>query len=88
MDSYYLVDLVRESTITALWVSAPVLVVGMIVALAMATLQALTQLQEQTVAFVPKLFAMMFVLAMALPWVIDQLVNYTRELIQNIPGSL
>jgi flagellar biosynthetic protein FliQ len=58
--------------------------VGLVVGL----LQALTQIQEQTVAFVPKLFAMILVLSLTLPWLITQVVDYARELIENIPKTL
>jgi flagellar biosynthetic protein FliQ len=51
-------------------------------------LQALTQIQEQTVAFVPKLIAMALALAVALPWIVNQLVSYTERLILEIPLKL
>jgi flagellar biosynthetic protein FliQ len=59
-------------------------VVGLLIGL----LQALTQIQEQTVAFVPKLIAMAVALGLSLPWVLTRLIEYSRELIQNIPSSL
>jgi len=49
-------------------------------------LQALTQIQEQTVAFVPKLIAMVLVLSLALPWLIARMVQYSTDLIAGIPG--
>ena len=88
MDTHDIVTLAREAIMMALWISAPVLIVGMVVGLIVGLLQALTQVQEQTVAFVPKLFAMIVVLSVTLPWLIMQLVDYSRELIENIPHSL
>jgi flagellar biosynthesis protein FliQ len=88
MDTHDAITLAREAVMFALWISAPVLVVGMAVGLVVGLLQAITQVQEQTVAFVPKLFAMILVLSMTMPWLIMQLVDYTRELIENIPHSL
>ena len=58
--------------------------IGLLVGL----IQALTQIQEQTVAFVPKLIAMVVALGLSLPWVLTRLVEYSRELISNIPGTL
>ncbi len=58
--------------------------VGLIIGL----LQALTQVQEQTVAFVPKLVAMGFALAFTLPWVLGQLIEYSERLFMNIPNTL
>ena len=60
----------------------------MLVGLIVGLLQALTQIQEQTVAFVPKLIAMAVALGISLPWVMTRLIEYSRELIQNIPGTL
>jgi flagellar biosynthetic protein FliQ len=48
----------------------------------------LTQIQEQTVAFVPKLIAMVAALALAMPWILTRLIEYSRELIVSIPELL
>jgi flagellar biosynthetic protein FliQ len=50
--------------------------------------QALTQIQEQTVVFVPKIIVMLLVLSVSLPWLISQMLQYTTELISGIPGRL
>ena len=60
------------------------LAVGLVVGL----LQAVTQVQEQSVAFVAKLAAMAAVLSLMLPWLLDQLVQYSHDLIVNIPNTL
>jgi flagellar biosynthesis protein FliQ len=88
MDPQDAIDLAREAVMITLWISAPVLIVGMLVGLTVGLVQALTQIQEQTVAFVPKLFAMILVLSLMLPWLITQMVDYTRDLFENIPKSL
>jgi flagellar biosynthetic protein FliQ len=69
-----------------LLIGAPVLLAGMAVGLLIGLLQALTQIQEQTVAFVPKLIAMVLVLSLALPWLIARMVQYSSDLIAGIPG--
>jgi flagellar biosynthetic protein FliQ len=51
-------------------------------------LQALTQVQEQTVAFVPKLLAMIVTLGLSLPWVLTRLIEYSEHLISNIPNTM
>jgi flagellar biosynthesis protein FliQ len=48
--------------------------------------QALTQIQEQTVVFVPKLVAMILILSLTLPWLISQMLQYSSNLISGIPG--
>ena len=82
------VDLAREAIVVATLISAPVLVAGMVVGLLVGLLQALTLVQEQTVAFVPKMIAMVLALGFSLPWLLTRLVEYSRELISNIPGTL
>lgn len=88
MDPQLAVDLGREALVIAALISAPVLIAGMVVGMAVGLIQALTQIQEQTVAFVPKLIAMALVLGLSLPWVLTRLIEYSRELIANIPASL
>ena len=82
------IDLGREALVIATLIAAPVLLAGMLVGLLIGLLQALTQIQEQTVAFVPKLIAMVLAVGLSMPWVMSRLIEYSRELIQNIPNSL
>ncbi len=82
------IDLGREAIVIATLIAAPVLVAGMLVGLIVGLIQALTQIQEQTVAFVPKLIAMVAGAGLSLPWVLTRLIEYSRELISNIPGTL
>ncbi len=79
------IDISRQAMLITLLVAGPVLLAGMIVGLLIGLVQALTQIQEQTVAFVPKLVAMVAVLAITLPWVLTKLVEYSVELISDIP---
>jgi flagellar biosynthesis protein FliQ len=88
MDPQDAVDLGRQALVIAGLVSAPVLVAGMVVGLVIGLLQALTQIQEQTVAFVPKLIAMALALAVSLPWILTRLLDYTEQLIANIPNTM
>jgi flagellar biosynthetic protein FliQ len=88
MDAQTAIDLSRDALWVSLLVGAPVLLAGLVVGLLIGLLQALTQIQEQTVSFVPKLIAMVVVLALSLPWLIDQLVEYSRQVIGRIPDNL
>ena len=80
------IDLGREALWTMLLIGSPVLVAGMIVGLVIGLFQALTQIQEQTVVFVPKIIVMLLVLSVSLPWLIAQMLQYTTDLIAGIPG--
>ena len=88
MDPQDAVDLGREALMIATLVSAPILLAGMVVGLVVGLIQALTQVQEQTVAFVPKLVAMALALALSLPWILTRLLDYTQQLIENIPNTM
>jgi flagellar biosynthetic protein FliQ len=82
------VDLGREAVNMALMIGAPVVVAGLIVGFVVGLLQAVTQVQEQAVSFVPKLIVMVVVLSLALPWLVSEMVQYSRDLITNIPNTL
>jgi flagellar biosynthetic protein FliQ len=88
MDPQDAIDLGREAAMVTLLVSSPVLLAGMLVGLLIGLLQALTQIQEQTVAFVPKIIAMVLTLSITLPWLINEMVEYSHDLIVNIPKAL
>jgi flagellar biosynthesis protein FliQ len=88
MDAQTAVDLGREAMNMTMLIGSPVLIAGMLVGLVIGLLQAITQIQEQTVAFVPKLVAMVLVLSLTLPWLINQMVQYSEDLITQIPANL
>ena len=88
MDAQDAIDLGREALWTMLLIGSPVLVAGMIVGIVISLFQALTQIQEQTVVFVPKIIVMLLVLSVSLPWLISQMLQYTTDLISGIPGRL
>jgi flagellar biosynthesis protein FliQ len=79
------IDLARRAIWVAVLIGSPVLLTGMAVGLVVGLLQALTQIQEQTIAFVPKIVAMVGVLSLTLPWLITQILQFTREMIVTIP---
>lgn len=85
MEPQQAIDLGREAMSIALLVSAPILLVGIGVGLLIGLLQALTQIQDQTLSFVPKILAMLTAFAIGLPWLIQRMVEYSGTLISNIP---
>ena len=86
MSHVLVVDLARTAILTALLLAAPMLVVALGVGLIVSILQAVTQIQEQTLAFVPKLVGVAAVFLVALPWMIQLAVKYTVELFRSIPS--
>jgi flagellar biosynthesis protein FliQ len=66
-------------------VAMPLLLVGLAVGLVISVFQAVTQIQEQTLTFIPKIVGMGLVLLIAGPWMLDQMVTYTQQLYSEIP---
>ncbi len=71
-----------------LMVSAPVLLVVLVVGLVVSVFQAATQINEATLSFVPKIIAAVAVLAFAGPWMMTTLVEYLQRTLQAIPGAV
>ena len=88
MDAQDAVDLGRQAIVVSLLIGSPLLLVGMVVGLMVGLLQAVTQIQEQTIAFVPKLVVMVMTLALLAPWLINQMVQYSHDLLTSIPSKL
>jgi flagellar biosynthetic protein FliQ len=78
----------RQALEMTLMLSAPLLLTALAVGLIVGIFQAATQINEMTLSFIPKLLAMAAVLALTGPWMIRQLVEYTRNLIESIPGMI
>lgn len=79
------VGLAAEAVKVTLLLAAPMLVVGLAVGLIVSIFQAVTQVQEMTLTFVPKIVAVMLAAIVAFPWMINLVVTYTIELFQAIP---
>ena len=80
-----IIGLAAEAIKVTLLLAAPMLTVGLIIGLIVSIFQAVTQIQEMTLTFVPKIVAVMLALIIALPWMINIIVTYTQELFQTIP---
>ena len=76
----------QEALVTMLMVAAPMLAVTLVVGLLISLFQAVTQIHEATLSFVPKLIAAIAVFAWAGPWMLNVLVEYIRRTIESIPG--
>lgn len=73
---------------TVLLVSAPILIGGLLVGLAISILQATTQLQEMTLVFVPKIVAVFIIIIVFGPWMLNILTSFTYDLYANIPSLI
>ena len=83
MSETLLVTLARHSLETLLWITAPMLITGMVVGIAISVLQVVTSIQDGTLAFVPRAIAVFLVFLVSLPWVVHKMVAYTGGLFSN-----
>jgi flagellar biosynthetic protein FliQ len=84
MTSEFVIKLAGEAVYTVLKASAPMLVVALVVGLIISVFQATTQIQEQTLAFVPKIVAVLFSILIFGPWILNTLVDFTYNLLNNL----
>ena len=84
MDSSHVFTLAQQALMTLLTVSAPVLIVVLVVGILVSVFQAATQINEATLTFVPKLLAAVAVLGIAGPWMVTTLVEYLRSILMGI----
>ena len=74
------IDLLRDAMLVTLLIIGPILAIGMVVGLIISLVQAVTQIQEPTLAFVPKIFAMAIAIVFVMPWMFQRLLEYTHHL--------
>ena len=77
--------LAREALMTALLVSAPILLVSLVIGVVISIFQAMTQVNEVTMTFVPKILGVFAVAAVFGPWMVGTMVNYTTRLFATLP---
>lgn len=85
MDDATALDLGRATLLTALMLVAPPLLVGLLVGLLVSLFQTVTALQEQTLALVPKMVAVVATLLLLMPWILRTLIRFARALIESLP---
>jgi flagellar biosynthetic protein FliQ len=79
-------QLAVQAMTVALTISAPFLLAGLAVGLLVSIFQAATSIQEQTLSFIPKIIVMAVVIAVAGPWMMNEIVDYTKQLFESIPS--
>jgi flagellar biosynthetic protein FliQ len=79
------VDLVRQAVMLSLMVAAPLLATALLIGIVVSLVQAVTQLQEQTLTFIPKLLGLALVFVLTLPWALTRLVEYLSGVLRSLP---
>jgi flagellar biosynthesis protein FliQ len=85
MTAEFIVGIMAETLKVTLLISAPALLVGLVIGVGVSLFQAVTQIQEMTLVFVPKIVGVMVTVVIVLPWMINLLVSFTHNLFANIP---
>ena len=88
MNAKAVLTFAQEALLLLLTVSLPVLLTVMVVGLVVSIFQAVTQINESTLSFVPKMVAAVVVFAVAGPWMISTIVDFIRRTFENIPTAL
>ncbi|MDR3515169.1 MAG: flagellar biosynthesis protein FliQ [Azospirillaceae bacterium] len=86
MDSNQVLDVLREAVIVMLKVGGPVMLISLVVGTVLALFQAMTQIQEQTLTFLPKLVLIMGALVMLAPFMLTTLMDFAHEISDRIIG--
>ncbi|MFT9487524.1 flagellar biosynthesis protein FliQ [Tepidibacillus infernus] len=88
MSQNFIIHLFERSVYTILIVSAPMLGLGLLVGLIVSIFQATTQIQEQTLAFIPKIIAVLLAIVIFGPWMLSHLVEFTESIFNQIGQNL
>ncbi len=84
MNADHVLDIARESIFIMIKIGAPVMVVALVVGIVIALIQALTQMQEMTLSFVPKILAIFVTILLSLPFMMNTLTGYGETLFRQI----
>jgi len=82
------IDIGQLSLITFLKVAGPMLIASMVIGITVSLFQSMTQINEMTLTFVPKIVGVLVVSILALPWIVSVLIHYTEQMLYTIPSSL
>ena len=85
MTPEFVVTFAKESIIMTLLLSAPMLILGLLVGLLISIFQAVTSIQEMTLSFVPKIVAVLLGFLFFMPWMLEKITTFTIRVIENIP---
>lgn len=84
MSEAFVISVGKQAITTAITVSAPVLIVALVIGLIISIFQAVTQIQEQTLTFVPKMAAIIVIFLLLGPWMLNILVQFVQTMLNNM----
>ncbi|MDA3878395.1 MAG: flagellar biosynthesis protein FliQ [Halothiobacillus sp.] len=88
MNADTVLDITRQALVVILLLTMPILLTALVVGLLVGMFQAATQINEMTLSFIPKLFAVVAAILIAGPWMLHTLVDFTTDLFHRIPSLI
>ena len=88
MTPEFVIAFARQAIEIALFISLPMLGIGLIVGVTVSIIQAATQIQEMTLSFIPKIISIFVALLLSFPWIMDKMINFTQTVFLNIPNYI
>jgi flagellar biosynthetic protein FliQ len=85
MDQDTVINLATQAMTLALEIAGPILLVGLVIGLVVSIFQAVTQIQEQSLSFIPKIVALAVLILILGPWMLGEMVGYAQNLYLSIP---
>jgi flagellar biosynthesis protein FliQ len=85
MDNEFAIEVVNQAIKVTLMLAAPMLIGALLVGILVSIFQAVTQINEQTLSFIPKILVIIAALVIFSPWMMETIVSYTRDLFTSIP---
>ena len=86
METAHLLEAFIGAAMLAVKIATPLLISAVLIGLAVSLFQALTQINESTLAFIPKLFVMALVMWFSLPWIVREMVTFTTHMFETAAG--
>ena len=85
MDNGFVLEVTNEAVKVTLMLVAPMLIGALVVGISVSLFQAVTQINEQTLSFIPKIFVIIMALVLLSPWMMETMTSFTHDLYANIP---
>jgi flagellar biosynthetic protein FliQ len=88
MSTGFVIDIISQAIWNVILISAPMLLLGLVVGLVISIFQATTQIQEQTLAFIPKILAVFAGIVLFGPWMLTRMMDFTKSLFMNMSSYI
>lgn len=86
MDNGFVIEVTNQAVKVTLMLAAPMLIGALVVGILVSLFQAVTQINEQTLSFIPKIVVIVFALVILSPWMMETITSFTHDLYSNIPA--